>query len=75
MKKIPLNCMIKEKATIPNITSPAMMDVYEVINKFPDETSPVVIEDSVNGEHEDGIRKYLVDKNYTKKNEVRELSI
>ena len=59
--------MIKEKATLPNITSPAMMEVCEVIDKFPDETSPVIIEDSVNCDHEDITRKYLVDKKYTKK--------
>ena len=49
--------MIQEKATIPNITSPAMMDVYEVINKFPDETSPVVMGDCVYDEHKDITRK------------------
>ena len=43
-----------------------MMEVCEVIDKFPDERSPVVMEDYINDEREDIIRKYLVEKNGTK---------
>ena len=49
------------------ITSPAMMEVCEVIDKFPDERSPVVMEDYMNDECEDIIRKYLVEKMIQKK--------
>ena len=52
------------------------MDEYEVIDKWTYYTSPVVTEDCVNDEHEDSIRNYLDDKNYTEVNdEVREISI
>ena len=43
-----------------------MMELCEVIYEFPYDTSPVVMEDSVNVEHEDGIWKYLVEKNDTR---------
>ena len=56
-KKRPLTCMMKLKATLLNITYPAMMGACEVIDECPDETSPVLMEDSVNYEHEDSIRK------------------
>ena len=74
--KSTLTCMIKEKATIQKITSPAMMEACEVINECPDYTSPVMMENCVNDEHEDSIRKYLVEKNDTKvTDEVQEISI
>ena len=53
---MPLTCMMKGKSTPPNITSPAMMEVCEVIYENPDYTSPVVMEDCVNDEHEDSTR-------------------
>ena len=40
--KMPMTCMMKWKATIPKITSPAMMEECEVIDEFIDEISPVV---------------------------------
>ena len=53
-----------------------MMEEGEVIYKLPYETSPVVMEDCVNNEHQYGIRKDLVYKNDTKVNdEVRRISI
>ena len=45
-----------------------MMEEYEVVEKFSDDKSPVMIEGCVNDEHEDIIRKYLVEKNDTKVN-------
>ena len=49
-----------------------MMDECEVIDEFPYDTSPLMMEDCVNNEHEDIIRKDLVEKNDTKLNdEVR----
>ena len=65
---MPLTCMMKGKSTPPNITSPAMMEVCEVIDKPPDDTYPVVMEDYVDDEHEDIIREYLVEKNDTNEN-------
>ena len=73
--KSPLNCMIQEKSTLPNIKSPDIMEVCEVIDKFPDDTSPVVMEDYLKDEHEDRIRNDLVEENDTKENnEVRKIS-
>ena len=52
------------------------MEVCEEINECPDYTSPVMMENCMNDEHEDNIRKYLVEKNDTKvTDEVREISI
>ena len=74
--KIPFTCMMKIKATITNITYPAMMEECEIIYDFPSDTSSVVMDDSVNDEHEDSIRKYLVEKNDTKvTDEAQEISI
>ena len=71
-----LTCMIKGKSTTQNITSPAMMKLCEVINECLDYTSPVMMDNFVNDEHEDNIRKYLVEKNDTKvTDEVQEISI
>ena len=36
------------KATLTKIKSPAMMEIFEVRDKFPDVTYPVVMEDGVN---------------------------
>ena len=36
------------KATLPKITYPDMMNICEVIDECPDDTSPVVMEDCVN---------------------------
>ena len=49
------------------------MELCEVIYKFPDDTSPIVMEDCVYYKHKDRIRKYLVEKMIQKKNEVREI--
>ena len=38
----------KRKATPPNITSPAMMEICEVRYEYTDDSSTVVIEDFVN---------------------------
>ena len=38
----------KRKVTLLKITSPAMMDIYEVIYEYTDDTSPAVMEDCVN---------------------------
>ena len=54
--KSPLTYMMKGKATLPNITYPDMMEVCEVIDKLLYDTSPVVMEDYVNYEHDDSIR-------------------
>ena len=71
-----LTCMMKGKSKPQNITSPAMMKACEVINECPDYTSPVMMDDFVNDEHEDNIRKYLVEKNDTTvTDEVQEISI
>ena len=43
-----------------------MMEVCEVIDKFPDDTYPVVMEVCVNEKYEDRIRKDLVEKKDTK---------
>ena len=68
--------MKQKKATIHNITSPGMVEVCKVIDKWADERYPVFMEDYVNYEHKDSIRKYLVGGNYTKENnEVRSISI
>ena len=68
--------MMNGKETIPRITSPATMEVCEVIYECPDDTSPVVMKYCVNDKHEDSIRKYLVEKNDTKvTDKVREISI
>ena len=74
--KSPLTFMMKVKATLLNITHPAMMKEFEVIDEFQEDTYPVVMEDCVNDEHEDSIRNYLIEVNGTKFNyEVREISI
>ena len=53
-----------------------MMKLCEVINECLDYTSPVMMDNFVNDEHEDNIRKYLVEKNDTKvTDEVQEISI
>ena len=70
--KIPFTCMMKIKATITNITYPAMMEECEIIYDFPSDTSSVVMDDSVNDEHEDSIRNDCIEENYTEvHNEVR----
>ena len=66
---------MKGKETPPKITLSSMMEECEVIDELPDYTSSVMMEDCVNYEHEDSIRKDLVKKNDTKVNdEVREIS-
>ena len=45
-----------------------MMEVCEVIYKLLYVIYPVVMEDYINNEHEDSIRKYLVEKYDTKEN-------
>ena len=66
----------EEGETLRKITSPDMMKGCEVIDECPDDTYPVVMEDFVNYEHEDSIKKYLIEENDTKVNyEVREISI
>ena len=53
-----------------------MMEECEVINECPDDTSPVVMEDCVNDEHEDSIRNDFIEEDVTEVNdEVREISI
>ena len=54
--------MIQEKSTHPKITSPDMMEVCEVIYKYQDYRSPIVMEYYVNDEHEYIIRKHLIEK-------------
>ena len=39
-----------------------MMEVLEVLDKSPDDTSPVMMENCVNDKHEDSIKKYFVEK-------------
>ena len=52
-----------------------MMEVCEVIDKWPYNTSSVAMEHCVNDEHEDSTRKDLAEKNDTKENnEVRSIS-
>ena len=41
----------------PQYRIPSMMEVCEAIDECPYETSPVVMEDCVNDEHEDSTRK------------------
>ena len=48
MKKIEQFNKKNRKATLPNITSPDMTDICEVIDECPDGTYPVVMEDCVN---------------------------
>ena len=38
----------KRKATLPNITSPSMMEISEIRDEYPDDSSQVVMEDCVN---------------------------
>ena len=38
----------KSKSTLPKITSPDMVDICEVIDEYPDDSSPVVMEDCFN---------------------------
>ena len=74
--KSTLICMMNRKATHEERIPPAMLESCEVINEFPDYTSPVMMDNSVNDEHEDSIRKYLVEKNDTKvTDEAQEISI
>ena len=61
--------MMKGEATLPKTTYPAMMKICEVIDECTNDTSPVLMQDCVNYEHEDSIRNYLVDKNNTKVND------
>ena len=58
--KSPLTCTMKGKSTLPKIASPAIMEECEVIDEHPDDTSPVVMEDRVNGEHKDSTRKDFI---------------
>ena len=58
--------MMKGKPALPKL---------EVIDEFPDETSPVLMEGCANDEHEDSKKHYLIYKNDTKvTDEVREIS-
>ena len=67
---------LKGKATLQKITSPDMMEAFELINECSYYTSPVMMKKCVNDEHEDSIRKYLIEKNDTKvTDEVQEISI
>ena len=43
-----------------------MMEESEVIFEFLDDTSPIFMGYCANGEHEDGMRTYLVKENDTK---------
>ena len=65
--KSPLTCIMKSKATPPNITSPDKMEVCGIIDEFPDDTSPVMMEDCVNKHLDDITRKYL--------NEINEIGV
>ena len=56
----------KSKATIPNITLPAMMEVCELRAEFSDDTSPVFMEDCVNNNLDEIHRD--ISKNETKTN-------
>ena len=61
-----LACMMNGKEILPKIAYPARMKDCEVIYEFPDDISPVVVEDCVNNEHEDGIRNDLIEENDAK---------
>ena len=63
--KIPLTCMMKRGKKITNITSPYMMEEYEVIYDCPSETYPVVMEDCVKDEHDGSIRNNFIEENDT----------
>ena len=65
----PLTCIMEGKATLPKVISPYMIEEYEFIDKLPEDTTPALMGDCVNDEHEDRIRKDLVDKNDTKVND------
>ena len=53
-----------------------MMEECGVIYECPDDTYPVGMDDFLNDEHENSIRKDLFEENYTNVNdEVREISI
>ena len=68
--------MMNGKKIPPKITSPDIMEECLVIDECPYDTSPVVVEDCVNDEHEGSIRKDLVERNDIKVNdEVRQISI
>ena len=72
----PLTCIMKGKATLSKVISPYMIEECELIDKLPEDTTPVLMGDCLNDEHEDSIRKDLVDRNDTKVNDkVREISI
>ena len=60
---VPLTCIINSKATLPKITSPAMMEVCEIIDECSDDKSPVVMEDCVNKNLADITRKYYNETN------------
>ena len=73
---IPLNFMIKGKSTHPYITPPVMMEKFEVVYECPDDTSPVVMEDCLNDEHEDSIRNDPIEENDAEvHDELREIPI
>ena len=50
---------MKRKSTLPKITSPAMMEVCEVIYEGHGDTSPVVMEDFLNKNQNYITKKYL----------------
>ena len=53
-----------------------MMEVCEVIDELSDEKPPIVMENFVNDEHKNSIRKYFVEKNDTEiTDKVRQTSI
>ena len=54
---------MKRKSKLPKITSPAMMEVYEVIYECPDDTYPLSMAYCVNKNLDDITRKYLNEKN------------
>ena len=57
----------KRKSTLPNITSPAMMEVCEVRDECPFDTYPFLMQYRVNKNLDDISRKYL--------NEINEISV
>ena len=60
--KNPLTYTMKLKSTLRNITSLDMMQECELIDEFPDDTSPVVMEYCANEEHKDSIRNDLIEE-------------
>ena len=47
------------KATLPNITSPAVVEICEVRDEYPDDSSPVVMKDFVNNNLDANTQRYF----------------